>query len=295
MKRDNEPEHCTYRDCADWLIRGPYRSLVDETRTAGGIRLVRGTQPAGHYPDPPFDDYSVICTTMGRGAVQTDFGDGARCTQIAPGMIIVAPTGTACDYIKHTECQTLVIGLPRHLVNAISEQVTGRPAGHLGRCHQFFFDSAIEALCTRIWSEAAQNHPYGVLFADTAINAIAVALLARNDAQYRDTATPKPLSGERLRRVLAYIEENLSEDMTIAALAEMSHLSYFHFARLFKNATGFSPHRYVVRRRIERAKLLISEGRLTLAAIASTVGFSSQSHLSRHFKQIVGSTPAQYR
>jgi AraC family transcriptional regulator len=78
-------------------------------------------------------------------------------------------------------------------------------------------------------------------------------------------------------------------------LAAVAALSEFHFARMFKQSTGESPHAYVLRRRIERAKCLIAAHRLPLSRIASACGFASQSHFSARFREIAGVTPKCYR
>lgn len=92
---------------------------------------------------------------------------------------------------------------------------------------------------------------------------------------------------------LTYIDEHLGEDLALASIAAEVALSPFHFARLFKQATGLSPHQYVVRRRVERARELIESRQGTVACVAVTVGFCDQSHLARHFKRLLGIAPAQ--
>jgi AraC family transcriptional regulator len=88
--------------------------------------------------------------------------------------------------------------------------------------------------------------------------------------------------------------ENLSEPLMLATLAATAHLSEFHFARLFKQATGLPPHQYIIVKRVERAKRHIRDGRLTLAEVAAAVGFTDQSQLSKHFKRVVGVSPKQF-
>jgi len=79
-------------------------------------------------------------------------------------------------------------------------------------------------------------------------------------------------------------------------MAKAVHLSAFHFARQFKAATGMPPYQYVVARRIERAQQLLGESNdLSLAEIATDVGFSDQSQFSTHFKRVVGVTPRRFR
>jgi AraC family transcriptional regulator len=93
-----------------------------------------------------------------------------------------------------------------------------------------------------------------------------------------------------------YIEEHLDAELTLDHLAGVAHLSPYHFARLFKNSTGLPPHQYVIARRVERAKdLLRGKDRFPLVDIAAEVGFSSQSHFTRHFKRLVGVTPKHFR
>jgi AraC family transcriptional regulator len=99
----------------------------------------------------------------------------------------------------------------------------------------------------------------------------------------------------RLRRVLAYIEEHLAEDITVADLADVACLSIFHFTRAFAAAMGVPPHRYVSRRRLESAKAMIATGRASLSEIAFDCRFSSQSSFARAFRRATGMTPAEYR
>jgi AraC family transcriptional regulator len=100
----------------------------------------------------------------------------------------------------------------------------------------------------------------------------------------------------KLRAVIDYIREHLDAELSLDHLAAVTHLSPYHFARLFKNSTGLPPHQYVVARRVERAKeLLRQRDGLSLADVAVEVGFSSQSHFTRHFKRLVGVTPRRFQ
>ena len=98
-----------------------------------------------------------------------------------------------------------------------------------------------------------------------------------------------------MRRVDEYMEAHLCENIELSMLAAIANLSVFHFAREFKRSTGLSPHTYLVRKRVERAKNMLARTNCSLTEIALAVGFSDQSHLARHFRKIVGSTPKQFR
>jgi AraC-like DNA-binding protein len=98
-----------------------------------------------------------------------------------------------------------------------------------------------------------------------------------------------------IRRVREYVETHLSESIDLAVLASIAGLSVFHFAREFKRSAGVTPHHYLVQKRVERAQEMLARTDLALAEIAIASGFSDQSHLARHFRQMLGTTPREFR
>jgi AraC-like DNA-binding protein len=103
------------------------------------------------------------------------------------------------------------------------------------------------------------------------------------------------LSPAAMRRVHEYVETHLNKSIELAELSAIAGLSVFHFAREFKQSAGVTPHSYLVQRRVERAKGLLAGADLSLTEIAFVTGFSDQSHLTRHFRQMIGMTPGQFR
>jgi AraC family transcriptional regulator len=106
---------------------------------------------------------------------------------------------------------------------------------------------------------------------------------------------PGGLATWQARRTLAHIEANLASKMEIDELAKVVALSRSHFSRAFKRSVGFSPMEYVVVRRVERAKAMISGTREPLAEVALACGFADQAHLNRRFRDIVGISPGRWR
>lgn len=105
-----------------------------------------------------------------------------------------------------------------------------------------------------------------------------------------------PRAGElRLDTVREYIEANLSENLGLTEIALETGLSTYHFARLFKEEMGLSPHQYVLERRLTRAREMLANNGSTLADIAYAVGFSSQAHMTDVFRKRLGVTPGAYR
>jgi AraC family transcriptional regulator len=99
----------------------------------------------------------------------------------------------------------------------------------------------------------------------------------------------------QLRRVREFIDAHLNGDPSVTDLARECRLSESHFARAFKHATGVPPHRWMMKRRIERAKQLLLQGNLAIAEIALACGFVDQSHLTRNFVRAEGCGPGKWR
>jgi AraC-like DNA-binding protein len=105
----------------------------------------------------------------------------------------------------------------------------------------------------------------------------------------------RSLQNWRLKRVLQYVDKNLTGKITLQDMAAVAGLSRMHFAAQFRAATGARPHEYLLRRRIERAQELLKQAEVTLVDIALTVGFQTQAHFTTVFKRFVGDTPYQWR
>ena len=103
------------------------------------------------------------------------------------------------------------------------------------------------------------------------------------------------MTRNQARRVLDYVEANLSQQLTLSKLAEIAGLSLHHFARMFKRTIGVAPYRYVLERRLEHAKAMLRISRASLVDISLSVGFYSQSHFTSAFGRMVGATPTEFQ
>jgi len=103
------------------------------------------------------------------------------------------------------------------------------------------------------------------------------------------------LASWQKRVVASYIEEHLSEQVSLVRLAGLAHLSQHHFCRAFKQSFGLAPHQYHVQRRIERAKVLLAEGAASVTDVGLTLGYAQTSSFSVAFRKTTGWTPSEYR
>jgi AraC family transcriptional regulator len=162
-------------------------------------------------------------------------------------------------------------------------------------------DPQIEHAAMALLSELRSGGLGGRIYAESLANVLAVNLL-RHHSSLGHSSTRK-LEHERagglpetsLRTALDYMGDNLAEDLTLAEIAHEVHMSPYHFSRMFKLSTGFSPHQYVIWQRIERAKVLLEHTDLSVGEVARGVGFASPSHFAQQFRRRVGVSPKAFR
>jgi AraC family transcriptional regulator len=136
----------------------------------------------------------------------------------------------------------------------------------------------------------------GKLYAETAAQMLIAHLLRHYtaaDVSIHDS--PRKLSSHQMRRLMEFLLAHLNQNLSLEMLAQQVGFSPYHFARLFRETTGESPHQFVLRHRLDVAKHLLKETNTPLAQIALEVGFPQQSHFTQAFKRYVGTTPLIYR
>ncbi|MGB3292147.1 MAG: AraC family transcriptional regulator [Phormidesmis sp.] len=161
-------------------------------------------------------------------------------------------------------------------------------------------DKHLQTLMQALLVEAESGGPNGRLYADMLATALAVHFVNHYGEEISlDLPVGRTLERQRLAQVIDYIEAYLTEDLSLSDLAGVSGFSKFHFSRLFKQAMGITPHRYLMKRRVERATLALKKADLKenprmIAQTAHDFCFADQSHFTRVFKQLKGTTPQKF-
>jgi AraC family transcriptional regulator len=144
-------------------------------------------------------------------------------------------------------------------------------------------------------AELANKSLNGPLYAETLTIGLTLHLLSHYAVARPRMPYPRgKLTSFQLRRVVELIMARLGEEVSVRAMAEEANVSPFYFARMFRKTLGVTPHRFVLRHRIQKSLHLIREGKLTLSQIATESGFYDQAHFTHAFRTIVGTTPAEY-
>jgi AraC family transcriptional regulator len=211
-----------------------------------------------------------------------------------PGIITFVPPGIIPAVRQHNRFELILCGLEPTFVNDVEGELEQRPGTNLPyRTH--FRDARVVKLMTLLAAEAREGGPLGRLYADHLAHALAMWLLLSNKVENHETrGVVSPLPRRPLDRVLERMRD-LAGDLDLRTLAAESGYSRNHFLRMFEVATGYTPHRYLLRLRLERAEELMGNGCTSLIDIAAACGFSSHSHMSRVFRQMSGVTPSEYR
>ena len=160
----------------------------------------------------------------------------------------------------------------------------------------FFFDQAVWDTALKLKTEVGSSDPGSRQYAE----ALSLVLMHELIRLGRTTSgAVRPLSGGlpawQRKRVVEFIEEHLSEEISLATLAQLVNLSLFHFARAFKQSFGVPPHRYHSVRRMDRARTLLQRPALSVTQIGAQTGFRETSSFTRAFRRFTGLTPTEYR
>lgn len=217
---------------------------------------------------------------------------------ISPRRLCVTPGEATTRWEHHGHPEILQVYIRESVYSAAVNEMYGCDKSAAQVVPRFaILDPLLEQLCITIARALRDGTVEDGIYTDTLAQMIAVHLARYHCSRSRPlhVAATKPIPSWKIRRLVDFIEENLDRDLSLEAMATEVAVSPLYLPRSFKAAVGQSPHQYVIRRRIERAKELLTSGDLPIVDVALAVGFSSQSHLSSWFLRLVGVSPAEYR
>lgn len=255
-----------------------------------GTSVARQRNTAGPILLPPIPDHRII--------VHASLRTWTTCRATGTshlrrhGDIDLVPAGEEGGFDAASDCEALEVRLAPHVVERAAMEM-GHGGGRTGLATRHLLkNEAIVHLARALDSERQSGGLGGSLYADTIGLALATQLvgLTKSAIPFRGG-----LSAAQLRRLYDFIEAHIDRPLTIAMLAREAGASNSHLRHWFKQTNGMTVHRYVVRRRVERARLLLSQGGLSASEVALAAGFAHQSHMARWMRRELGYTPRNLR
>jgi AraC family transcriptional regulator len=212
------------------------------------------------------------------------------------GDIDIIPAGTPSLWEIKDKDTALVLSLSPELLQAVAEEFDFDLCRTEIKNRFQVRDSQLENIGWALKAEMESGYPCGNLYIDSLAVSVATRLLRCHSSAFIEPEKQNGrLAGRRLKEVLSYIEDNLSQDISLNDIAAVVGLSTSYFKSLFRESVGLPVHQYLIRRRVERAKQMLGENELSISQIALEVGFAHQSHLAHHMRRLLGVSPKALR
>jgi AraC family transcriptional regulator len=252
--------------------------------------------PAGLLKD--FSMQDVLLGVCLQGSAELEFGTDKHAHRAVarPGSFVLLARGDAQPAITWSGMrETLYVTVS----GAHLERFMGHGAPRSGAivAPQYgAFDPQVSRLVLNMVEEVEAGCPAGPLYGESLSVAFASYLLTRYAAQQAaDERSGVTFSRSKASRLRDYIEANLGKEMALVELADVVGLSSHYFSQVFKNTFGATPHRYVLCQRIKEARRLLAAQGFSISDVAMALGFADQSHFTRIFRQMTGTTPKQFQ
>lgn len=275
--------------------RSCFTLLHRDDRFSRYLRLSRIKTSAGYNSNPV--KWHLIGLHLGKPVSILHQREGQeKIHHFDVGHVVFTPVGSEVHYAHASEVDALYLELDPQFVLQTAVEI-GLPAGEIVLRDDFGRpDPIIEQIAHAFLRELHLPALGGQLYLDTLMMQLSIHLL-RFYTENNFAPPQMPLSAEmerlktRLLPALEYIHSHLSDDLALEDIARVVYLTPYYFSRLFKQVYGISPYQYVIQQRIETAKDLLKNPRLSVAEVALMVGFVDHSHLIRHYKRLTGRSP----
>jgi AraC family transcriptional regulator len=164
------------------------------------------------------------------------------------------------------------------------------------RASRKFADPRLSAMVAAVHAEMVAGFPSGRLFLDSVEQAMAVTLVNGHAVRHRPVQIYRGgLGSARLRKIKELVHAKMEDDLSLDEMAQSIGLSTAHFARMFRKSTGETPHQFVQRQRLERAKAMLRAPDTRVLDVAVACGFKTQQHFAQVFRDVLGVSPTEYR
>jgi AraC family transcriptional regulator len=247
---------------------------------------------AGEHLEQPNDRHLIVQIRESAWAERHSANGSWAKFLIERGTLAIVPSGPVPEVRLLTPCNMIVCALEANFTREVALEINRQPT----KSTEFHIrDTPIEGLVDLMINDFEAPRPCA-LYSEALAHALAMRFLLYGSSS-KDTlnSSVEPLPPRILGRIRDRIEAELDTELSLASLAKDSGYSRAHFLRMFRAATGLTPHQYVLDRRLSTAQQLLRESKMLLVDIALECGFSSQTHMNDVFRKRLGFTPLEYR
>jgi AraC family transcriptional regulator len=246
--------------------------------------------------DQPVLDHHYIVQHLGGPKRVQRSRDGAPISAVVEaGSLTIVPAGTRYRWNALGPIEFAHLYIPPTLLRQAAFRLGGthdplliERVGCLDPMLQSVFTAMLAALRLPVADQP--------LYLDGLLETFLRKLLRDHSTASMPESRPREtLAPFRLRRVRDFVDAHLGDPLSLAQLAQIGHASAFHFSRAFKNSLGETPYQYILRRRVDRARALLTSTGCPLAEVATTCGFRDTRHLTKTFQRLTGVTPGHFR
>ncbi len=262
-----------------------------------GIALRGYAYPQHQVDVPALRDHVIIAYRRGTTSMRRRAGGPWHHAELRPGDISLLNSGAATQWewpgsIEVVHAYLDAAGLEKTCREMFDREVAELELRDVLKAQ----DPAVYRTMMMLAQEASASRPGSKLVVDSLTLQLGVQLL-RNHANivFEETSHAGGLTAAQQQAVTDYVHHHLARNLSLEELAGAVGLSSYHFARRFREATGTTPHQFVIEQRLARAQELLRRSGRPLAEVATACGFADASHLIRVFKKHLGLTPGQYR
>ena len=269
-------------------------SLTSTTCAWTGLLIEKHRLPPVEFPERIANSH-LIALHFRPAKLEWFLGGHPQTKRMTRGSLDIVPQGTLLGGYSQDETEFLMMALDPSFVERVASEAGKAIPIELVR-YLGIRDPQIEHIGLALKAELETGCPSGRLYGESLAVALAAHLLGKYAAHIPKTHSHHAaLPAYKLRRVLEYINDNLTEDLTLAEIAHVAGMNPHYLSRAFRQSTGIPPHRYVINCRVEKAKRLLADDELPLVEVGLTVGFQNQSHFTTLFHKLTGVTPKAYR
>lgn len=286
---------------ADFYQKSGYKVFPQEHRRSKGLfhyNMICVEQGPHHFEDPEVPETIVaLPVTVDHKSTWRWSILGRRHEEIArPNRMVVVPSGVESRWEIDGSRRIIILTIPDSTARTVlgSSSIQQIRDALLTLCDDSISDPFIEDLIGRMWVCAEGGHAADRYLADGILMTLLGALMKRTES-FRNDDMQIAFPRWRLAKVVRYVDAHLDQTISIDDLSSAAGISRTHFMRSFREQVGETPHRWLMKRRLERAKDLLQSTGEDIAQIAARCGFSSQSHLCTAMKGSVGMTPKTWR